>query len=101
MQRAQGWTRVRSSAASDVYKRQVQVEDPACVHCLLGEARWIRYRGRDILSNKGLNLVVSKTVSYTDLRAHETDSYLVCRLLLEKKKKNKKDTSRECNTYRP
>src|SRR5680860_1830738 len=28
------------------------------------------------------------TVSYTHLRAHETDSYLVCRLLLEKKKKN-------------
>src|SRR5665647_3731683 len=30
------------------------------------------------------------TVSYTHLRAHETDSYLVCRLLLEKKKKNNK-----------
>src|SRR5665647_2167863 len=27
-------------------------------------------------------------VSYTHLRAHETDSYLVCRLLLEKKKQN-------------
>src|SRR5664279_498994 len=26
-------------------------------------------------------------VSYTHLRAHETDSYIVCRLLLEKKKK--------------
>ena len=29
------------------------------------------------------------SVSYTHLRAHETDSYLVCRLLLEKKKKPK------------
>src|SRR5680860_1780802 len=29
-------------------------------------------------------------VSYTHLRAHETDSYLVCRLLLEKKKTKKK-----------
>src|SRR5680860_1550759 len=29
---------------------------------------------------------VSRAVSYTHLRAHETDSYLVCRLLLEKKK---------------
>src|SRR5680860_992884 len=29
----------------------------------------------------------AETVSYTHLRAHETDSYLVCRLLLEKKKK--------------
>src|SRR5680860_1796193 len=27
------------------------------------------------------------SVSYTHLRAHETDSYLVCRLLLEKKKR--------------
>src|SRR5665647_431039 len=27
---------------------------------------------------------VYKAVSYTHLRAHETDSYLVCRLLLEK-----------------
>ena len=27
-----------------------------------------------------------RAVSYTHLRAHETDSYLVCRLLLEKKK---------------
>ena len=33
-------------------------------------------------------------VSYTHLRAHETDSYLVCRLLLEKKKKKKKDIER-------
>ena len=31
-------------------------------------------------------------VSYTHLRAHETDSYLVCRLLLEKKKKKKSNT---------
>ena len=28
-----------------------------------------------------------RPVSYTHLRAHETDSYLVCRLLLEKKKR--------------
>ena len=32
-----------------------------------------------------LNTVIGiLTVSYTHLRAHETDSYLVCRLLLEK-----------------
>ena len=30
--------------------------------------------------------VYGRAVSYTHLRAHETDSYLVCRLLLEKKK---------------
>src|SRR5665647_3891519 len=32
------------------------------------------------------------SVSYTHLRAHETDSYLVCRLLLEKKKKENLST---------
>ena len=30
-------------------------------------------------------LETARPVSYTHLRAHETDSYLVCRLLLEKK----------------
>ena len=30
-------------------------------------------------------LFSTASVSYTHLRAHETDSYLVCRLLLEKK----------------
>src|SRR5680860_1115929 len=39
-------------------------------HCLLVDLKGRRY-----------------PVSYTHLRAHETDSYLVCRLLLEKKKK--------------
>src|SRR5665647_1305724 len=34
-----------------------------------------------------LLMPTSTPVSYTHLRAHETDSYLVCRLLLEKKKK--------------
>src|SRR5665647_3835872 len=36
--------------------------------------------------NFGYSITVG-AVSYTHLRAHETDSYLVCRLLLEKKKK--------------
>src|SRR5665647_3835081 len=34
----------------------------------------------------GCNMQPLTPVSYTHLRAHETDSYLVCRLLLEKKK---------------
>ena len=40
-----------------------------------GEGRWI--------------FAVGAPVSYTHLRAHETVLDLVCRLLLEKKKKNK------------
>ena len=35
-----------------------------------------------------------EAVSYTHLRAHETDSYLVCRLLLEKKKKKRKNNKK-------
>ena len=42
--------------------------------------------------SKGLNkddieVLSLNAVSYTHLRAHETDQYIVCRLLLEKKKK--------------
>src|SRR5664279_5420207 len=37
-----------------------------------------------------LSLGIETPVSYTHLRAHETDSYLVCRLLLEKKKNKQK-----------
>ena len=40
----------------------------------------------------------TETVSYTHLRAHETDSYLVCRLLLEKKKKHIKKKQFFINT---
>src|SRR5680860_1168838 len=35
--------------------------------------------------NGNLTRAAVEPVSYTHLRAHETDSYLVCRLLLEKK----------------
>eukprot|EP00831_Metopus_contortus_P077615 TRINITY_DN7330_c0_g1_i2.p1 TRINITY_DN7330_c0_g1~~TRINITY_DN7330_c0_g1_i2.p1 ORF type:complete len:176 (-),score=44.12 TRINITY_DN7330_c0_g1_i2:69-596(-) len=38
---------------------------------------------KDLIDKK----VCPKTVSYTHLRAHETSLHLVCRLLLEKKKK--------------
>eukprot|EP00658_Telonema_sp_P-2_P047988 TRINITY_DN36528_c0_g1_i1.p1 TRINITY_DN36528_c0_g1~~TRINITY_DN36528_c0_g1_i1.p1 ORF type:complete len:273 (+),score=46.38 TRINITY_DN36528_c0_g1_i1:157-975(+) len=36
-------------------------------------------------------------VSYTHLRAHETPEHLVCRLLLEKKKKNQQKNHLNCN----
>ena len=40
------------------------------------------------IDNLSLKILIHiNPVSYTHLRAHETDSYLVCRLLLEKKKK--------------
>src|SRR5664279_5445400 len=43
--------------------------------------------GAAALAVAALRMIVFSPVSYTHLRAHETDSYLVCRLLLEKKKK--------------
>ena len=43
----------------------------------------VRRRLLDLFSTWGYDYV---TVSYTHLRAHETGAYLVCRLLLEKKK---------------
>src|SRR5665809_120720 len=63
-------TQSRSSAASDVYKRQTQ-DEPG--HCQCGGKR----QADDV------DQVVA--VSYTHLRAHETKANLVCRLLLEKK----------------
>ena len=40
-------------------------------------------------------------VSYTHLRAHETKANLVCRLLLEKKKKNKQRTKKKTKQHIP
>ena len=45
-----------------------------------------------LLKVKGIDEVYV-SVSYTHLRAHETGRNLVCRLLLEKKKKIKKTTN--------
>ena len=70
-------------------------------------SRSILYNNRKITNSDVINEIIKKidfhpkdskkiphrytrgAVSYTHLRAHETDSYLVCRLLLEKKKKTK------------
>src|SRR5665254_29070 len=70
-------TRVRSSAASDVYKRQG-------VLALVIAEQVVGYQIWAFLAPA----LTKKAVSYTHLRAHETPEHLVCRLLLEKKKKN-------------
>ena len=52
-------------------------------------ARFLKKKGiSNFMVEIGGEIVVNgvSAVSYTHLRAHETDSYLVCRLLLEKKK---------------
>ena len=74
-------TQSRSSAASDVYKRQVYTLCGADPHRRIrpwpGPLRAVQERGTKPRV---------KTVSYTHLRAHETVLDLVCRLLLEKTK---------------
>src|SRR5450756_630621 len=95
-------TQSRSSAASDVYKRQVAVRVLSVARAvspgraaLIGQAA---VRGaaaataasdhqrqpeeRDDARRGG---AIIRPVSYTHLRAHETRHDLVCRLLLEKK----------------
>ena len=74
----------RSSAASDVYKRQVVATAP-----IIGAASGEQIDGsvggiaRRLRAGSGDGVFA---VSYTHLRAHETVLDLVCRLLLEKKK---------------
>src|SRR5680860_1659267 len=63
------------------------------VPCL---SRWLSTRASvHIIRCTSSILDISRPVSYTHLRAHETDSYLVCRLLLEKKKKKKKQKQKK------
>ena len=77
-------TQSRSSAASDVYKRQdnryaqTDMDDDIAIEEASESSDTYQTDEDEI-----------ETVSYTHLRAHETVLDLVCRLLLEKKKKTK------------
>ena len=71
----------RSSAASDVYKRQIY--DKSYISYIVSQNTCLNDDHDDIRINTRECI---NTVSYTHLRAHETVLDLVCRLLLEKKK---------------
>ena len=71
----------RSSAASDVYKRQIL--DNMALRCPFGCPDEICPPAEKTVF---FYLPDEGAVSYTHLRAHETVLDLVCRLLLEKKK---------------
>ena len=77
----------RSSAASDVYKRQSQIS----ITPYFGSGISVKLYDDGKLNITDYSVVRippdGETVSYTHLRAHETVLDLVCRLLLEKKKK--------------
>ena len=72
----------RSSAASDVYKRQVKYFVSGSFFDQTGFVETTGFQKINVRSNLDM-----KSVSYTHLRAHETVLDLVCRLLLEKKNK--------------
>eukprot|EP00657_Telonema_sp_P-1_P009163 TRINITY_DN333_c0_g1_i2.p1 TRINITY_DN333_c0_g1~~TRINITY_DN333_c0_g1_i2.p1 ORF type:complete len:101 (-),score=41.94 TRINITY_DN333_c0_g1_i2:98-400(-) len=88
-------TQSRSSAASDVYKRQpfkrkpeadislLNASSPHSGHFVNGASLILRNASQRCLHASHWY----SSVSYTHLRAHETVLDLVCRLLLEKKKK--------------
>ena len=85
----------RSSAASDVYKRQVQPGPGRLMHrqpVTVGLQSPLKQEFRFIFFVRDKADHVLTAVSYTHLRAHETVLDLVCRLLLEKKKNNMRDT---------
>mgnify|MGYP003381583239 CR=1 FL=1 len=71
----------RSSAASDVYKRQILILDEATSALDTESERAVQDALMGLMRNR-----TTLAVSYTHLRAHETVLDLVCRLLLEKKK---------------
>ena len=89
-------TQSRSSAASDVYKRQVCWGPPT-----VPRPRSLFFCLFLVLDRHGLGAAAAAAcccccpqhpVSYTHLRAHETREDLVCRLLLEKKKERDRGT---------
>ena len=75
----------RSSAASDVYKRQDV--DGLINACDAGREGELIFRLISQYAKAKQPVRRLWPVSYTHLRAHETVLDLVCRLLLEKKKK--------------
>ena len=85
----------RSSAASDVYKRQELGATPidAATVLLALDGHYIETLDRSAQGLEASFAAEFRTalfaVSYTHLRAHETVLDLVCRLLLEKKKTKK------------
>ena len=84
IRRPQSSTQSRSSAASDVYKRQAVGGAFSAYDCMQFVIPTILYPFHYAAADASLLRV--QPVSYTHLRAHETELDLVCRLLLEKQK---------------
>ena len=62
--------------------------DMAVRDAMLAQAGSLSFAHTAFFTSHPAEKLAERPVSYTHLRAHETGAYLVCRLLLEKKKKN-------------
>src|SRR5680860_1558099 len=81
-----GWL-VEMKHDQDPKRRQLALLGHSLVFLILAlPLSWLLVDGFSTFYIIGLVIITITPVSYTHLRAHETDSYLVCRLLLEKKK---------------
>ena len=93
----------RSSAASDVYKRQELKNRSVMSGNPSGSLpRYDSSHIKSVARNKSSEItarIAKSPVSYTHLRAHETVLDLVCRLLLEKKKKKTQVETYRMITY--
>ena len=84
----------RSSAASDVYKRQLWALAMARIGSLFSRRRWVTVELSGLALLAAVSLYIQSyvpPVSYTHLRAHATVLDIVCRLLLENKKSHNAD----------
>mgnify|MGYP003380231913 CR=1 FL=1 len=90
----------RSSAASDVYKRQIgglpKLRSLSSAHVSISNGELGKIPGENLVDIH--ILCRTESVSYTHLRAHETVLDLVCRLLLEKKQP-KRNRTPPCQNY--
>ena len=74
---------IQAGMAMSIY-HHLQLDKLDCTVAIIKNARSDKMGKKDILK---VECDVNMPVSYTHLRAHETRHDLVCRLLLEKKKK--------------
>src|SRR5665254_15859 len=83
-------TRMTSNSASAAMRAYRSISGVGSEPARRGRAARSLPSGREAVCDGGQGHDAARcyeTVSYTHLRAHETPEHLVCRLLLEKKKK--------------
>eukprot|EP00658_Telonema_sp_P-2_P001214 TRINITY_DN10467_c0_g2_i1.p2 TRINITY_DN10467_c0_g2~~TRINITY_DN10467_c0_g2_i1.p2 ORF type:complete len:167 (+),score=56.78 TRINITY_DN10467_c0_g2_i1:183-683(+) len=76
-------------AAVDLKQQAAAVDEASTA---MGELLEMEF-AKQAIQKAELAIAAAEPVSYTHLRAHETPEHLVCRLLLEKKKKKNNETS--------